>query len=79
MRAEKRALAVKSTIPWHDFGHTGASWAWTNKQSERIDAIGLDAWLQTKGARAPNGTAPWFDESVEESKKKRGCPCEQCY
>jgi hypothetical protein len=76
VRAEKRALTVKSPFKWHDIGHTGASWAWTNKQSERIDEIGLDAWLQTKGARAPKDTTPWLEEDRE--KKKCECPPNKC-
>ena len=78
MRAEKRALAIKSPVKWHDFGHTGASWAWTNKQSERIDEVGLDVWLQTKGARSPENTAPWFEEWAEKGKKKCDCPPNKC-
>jgi len=81
MRAEKRALALKSAVPWHDFGHSGASWAWANKQSERIDEVGLDVWLQTKGARAPEGTAPWFpnlDAAIQHLKKTCDCPPNRC-
>lgn len=78
MRAEKRALALKSALPWHDFGHSGASWAWVNKQSARIDEVGLDVWLQTKGARAPENTAPWFDEWLNAPKKTCDCPPNRC-
>ncbi len=74
-RAQKRALASSSAIPWHEF--TGASWAWVNKQTERIDAIGLDAWLRTKGARAPEGTSPWLD--AESPKKTCDCPPNRCF
>ncbi len=81
VRAQKRALAVKSPFKWHDIAHTEASWAWANKQAERIDEVGLDAWLKTRSACAPERTAPWFDEWVEEGKKpekereKKKCDC----
>ncbi len=35
----------------HSFGHSSGSLVWTVREAKRMDALGLEQWLQTENAR----------------------------